>query len=388
MLSIFADLVENCIEVFIDDFSVFGSTFDSCLKNLDVVLRRCVETNLVLNWEKCHFMVTKGIVLGHKISECGIKVDKAKIEIIEKLPPPTNVKGIRSFLGHAGFYRQFIKDFSKIAKPLCKMLNKDTTFEFDKECEKAFDCLKEKLTTAPVITAPDWSIGFELMCDASDYAVGAVLGQSKEKLFYVIHYASKVLNDTQSNYTTTKKELLAIVYALEKFKAYLIGSKVTVYTDDAAIRYLLIKADLKPRLIRWMLLLQEFDLEIKDKKGSKNHVADHLSKLANEEVTARESEVIDEFLDEKLLMVQERPWFADMANFKAAGIIPETMDWQQRRKLLKDLNQYIWDDPYLFKMGVDNLLRRCVTNKKAQNILWHCYNSPYGGHFIGGANSC
>jgi len=266
-----------------------------------------VETNLVLNLEKCHFMVTEGIVLGHKISERGIEVDRAKVEIIEKLPPPTNVKGIRSFLGHAGFYRRFIKEFSKIAEPLCSLLNKDTTFEFDKECEKTFECLKKKLTTAPIITVPDWSIGFELMCDASDYAVGAVLGQRKEKLFYVIHYASKVLNDTQSNYTTTEKELLAILYALEKFRAYLIGSKITVYADHTAIRYLLTKPDSKPRLIPWMLLLQEFDLEIKDKKGSENPMAAHLSKLDNEEVTATESEVIDEFPNEKLLVVQDRP---------------------------------------------------------------------------------
>jgi len=170
-----------------------------------------VETNLVLNWEKYHFMVTEGIVLRHKISECGIEVDKAKVEIIEKLPPPINVKEIRSFLGHAGFYRRFIKDFSNIAKPLCNLLNKETPFSFDQECLAAFESLKEKLTIAPIIITADWSLSFKLMCDASDYAVGTVLGQRKGKLFYVIHYASKVLNDTQSNYTTTEKELLAIV---------------------------------------------------------------------------------------------------------------------------------------------------------------------------------
>jgi len=255
MLAIFVDLIDNCIEVFMDDFSVFGSSFNACLEILNLVLRRCVETNLVLNWEKCHFMVTKGIVLGHKIYERGIEVDNAKVENIEKLPPPTNVKGVKSFLDHAGFYRRFIKDFSKIAKPLCNLLNKEIAFNFDQEYEKAFDCLKGKLTTALVITTPDWSIGFEMMCDANDYAVGAVLRQRNEKLFYVIHYASKVLNDAQINYTTTEKELLAIVYALEKFRAYLIGSKVIIYTDHVAIRYLLTKPDSKPRLIRWMLLL-------------------------------------------------------------------------------------------------------------------------------------
>jgi hypothetical protein len=383
MQAIFSDLIEKCIEVFMDDFSVFGPSFDGCLRNLDTVLKRCVETNLVLNWEKCHFMVTEGIVLGHKISSKGIEVDKAKVEVIEKLPPPVNVKGIRSFLGHAGFYRRFIKDFSKIAKPLSNLLNKDKSFNFDHDCLTAFNNLKETLTTAPIIIAPDWSLEFELMCDASDYAVGAILGQRKNKIFHTIHYASKVLNEAQINYATTEKELLAIVYALEKFRSYLIGSIIVVYIDHAAIKYLITKSDSKPRLIRWMLLLQEFDLEIKDKKGTENLVADHLSRLMNKEVTKHELEVREEFPDEQLLMMQERPWFADMANYKASGLIPEDFNWHQKKKFLRDANQYVWDDPYLFKIGADNLLRRCVTTEEATSILWHCHNSPYGGHYNG-----
>ena len=143
MLAIFSDLVEKCIEVFMDDFSVFGVSFDNCLESLNVVLKRCVDTNLVLNWEKCHFMVTEGVVLGHKISYKGIEVDRAKVEVIEKLPPPVNVKGVRSFMGHAGFYRRFIKDFSKIAKPLSNLLVKDVAFRFDAECLQAFELLKQ-----------------------------------------------------------------------------------------------------------------------------------------------------------------------------------------------------------------------------------------------------
>ena len=126
-----------------------------------------------------------------------------------------------------------------------------------------------------------------LMCDASDYAVGAVLGQRKGKIFHTIYYASKILNDAQINYATTEKELLAIVYALEKFRSYLVGSKIVIYTDHATIKYLLCKADSKPRQIRWILLLQEFDLVIKDKKRFENVVADHLSRLVNEEVTLK-----------------------------------------------------------------------------------------------------
>nr|KYP32755.1 Retrovirus-related Pol polyprotein from transposon 17.6 [Cajanus cajan]KYP32757.1 Retrovirus-related Pol polyprotein from transposon 17.6 [Cajanus cajan] len=141
------------------------------------------------------------------------------------------------------------------------------------------------------------------MCDASDYAVGAVLRQRRTKIFHAIHYASKVLNEAQINYATTEKELLAIVFALEKFRSYLIGSKVVVFTDHAAIKYLLTKLDSKPRLIRWILLLQEFDLEIKDKSGKENLVADHLSRLINDEVTLKEREILEEFPDEKLFMV-------------------------------------------------------------------------------------
>ena len=172
----FLDMVEQIIEIFMDDFIVFGSSFNHCLSNLELVLERCEQTNFVLNWEKCHFMVKEGIVLGHRISFKGIKVDRAKIETVEKLPTPTSVKGVRSFLGHAGFYRRFIKDFSKISKLLSSLLVHGTPFEFQEECKKAFTVLKEKLVSAPIVVAPDWELPFELMCDASDYTVGAVLG--------------------------------------------------------------------------------------------------------------------------------------------------------------------------------------------------------------------
>ena len=197
-------------------------------------------------------------------------MDQAKVEVIKKLPPPANVKAIRSFLGHAGFYRRFIKDFSKIAKPLSNLLAADTPFVFDTACLQAFETLKAKLVTAPVISVPDWTLPFELMCDVSDHAIGAVLGQRHDKLLHVIYYASRVLNDAQKNYTTTEKELLAVVYAIDKFRSYLVGSKVIVYTDHAALKYLLTKQDSKPRLIRWVLLLQEFDIEIRDRKGTEN----------------------------------------------------------------------------------------------------------------------
>ncbi|GKA35126.1 putative nucleotidyltransferase, ribonuclease H [Tanacetum coccineum] len=255
MTVIFHDMVEDFIEVFMDDFSVFGNSFDQCLNNLDKMLDRCEETNLVLNWEKCHFMVKEGIVLRHNISGKGIEVDKAKIYVIVKLPYLSNVKGVRSFLRHAGFYRRFIKDFSMISKPMTQILMKDINFDFFEDCKKAFNKFKEKLTIAPIIISPDWNEPFELMCDASDFAVGAVLGQRIDGKFNPIYYASKTLNDAQAYYTITEKELLAVVFSFDKFRLYLILSKTIVYTDHSALKYLFSKQDAKPRLIRWVLLL-------------------------------------------------------------------------------------------------------------------------------------
>ena len=238
-----------------DDFSFLGKSFDNCLENLRLALIRCEETNLVLSWEKCHFMVKEDIVLGHQISETGIEVDKAKIETIEKLPPPSSMKGIRSFLGHTGFYRIFIKDFSKITKPLSNLLVQGAPFEFDDQCLKAFLFRKEKLVSAPIVVAPDWNLPLKLMCDASDYPIGAILGQKRERTFQVIYYASWTLIDVQLNYATNEKELLAIMFEFGKFRPYLIGDRVIVHTDHSAIKYLMTKKDVKPRLIRWVLLL-------------------------------------------------------------------------------------------------------------------------------------
>lgn len=366
-----------------DDFSIFGSSFDMCLKNLNSVLVRCEETNLVLNWEKCHFMVEEGIVLGHNISKHGMEVDKDKVQLIQNLPPPTSIKGIRSFLGHAGFYRRFIKDFSKVAKPLSALLMKGVAFDFDSNCVQAFDVLKKSLVTAPILVAPDWSLPFEIMCDASDTAVGAVLGQRKDKVFHTIYYASKTLNDAQLNYATTEKELLAIVFAFDKFHSYLVLSKVIVYTDHSALRHLLAKKDAKPRLIRWILLLPEFDLEIRDKKGVENVVADHLSRLecVNDESENNELEIDDWFPDEQLFVVENCPWYATFANYIVTDTLPPNMSFHQKKKFLSDVKHYLWEEQFLFKICADSMIRRCVAEAEMRPILSHCHDREVDGHF-------
>ena len=184
--------------------------------------------------------------------------------------------------------------------------------------------------------APDWSLPLELMCDASDYAIGVVLGQRKEKKLHVIYYASRTLTDTQLNYATTEKEMLAGIFAFNKFRSYLLGSKVVVYIDHAALKYLMNKKDSKPRLIRCVLLLQEFDIEIRDKKGSENVVDDHLSRLdSNQEEKDNQEPIKELFSDEILLAISHMcaPWFADIANLLSSGIIPKEFNSQQKKKL-------------------------------------------------------
>ncbi|GJV13750.1 reverse transcriptase domain-containing protein [Tanacetum coccineum] len=343
MMVIFHDMNEKTMEVFMDDFSVFGDSFSSCLSHLDTTLQRCEDTNLVLNWEKCYFMVKEGIVLGHKISKNGLEVDRAKVDVITKLPPSTTVKGIRNFLGHAGFYRRFIQDFSKIARPMTHLLEKDTPFIFSDECLASFKILKKRLTEAPILVSPDWDLPFELMCDASDYAVGAVLGQRKDKYFRPIHYASKTLSDAQTNYTVTEKELLVVVYAFEKFRSYLVLSKTIVYTDHSALKYLFNKQHAKLRLIRWVLLLQEFSIEIRNKKGAENLAADHLSRLENSYQGDRVGmEINDNFSHESLSMISlnpdnKPPWFADIANYLVGNVLVKGMSSQQKKKFFKDI---------------------------------------------------
>ena len=204
------------------------------------------------------------------------------------------------------------------------------------------------------------------MCDASDYAVGAVLGQTKDKKHHAIAYASKTLTRAQLKYATTKKELLAVVFAIDKFRSYLVGAKIIVYTDHA-----------KPRLIRWILLLQEFDIEIKDKKGVENSVADHLSRI---HFTNMQELPINDFLrDDMLLKVTDvTPWYVDIVNFMVAGYV---RPGENKKKLVYESKCHLWDDPYLYRVCADGLLRRCVPTAEGMRIIEKCHAAPYGGHY-------
>jgi hypothetical protein len=216
------------------------------------------------------------------------------------------------------------------------------------------------------------------MCDASDYTVAAMLGQSKDKKQYAISYSRKTLTQPQLNYATMEKELLAMVSAIEKFRSYLVGSKVILYTDHAALKNVLTMKDAKPRLIRWILLLQEFDMEIRDKMGVENSVADHLSCLQLEK--SAELPINDYMRDDTLLKVSTTdPWYANIVNYIVAGHIPLEVD---KKKIIRDSRLHLWDDPYLYQVYADGLLRRCIPAFETWKIPGCCHSSPYGGHYV------
>nr|GEX30699.1 reverse transcriptase domain-containing protein [Tanacetum cinerariifolium] len=259
------------------------------LSHLEKMLKWCEDTILCLNWEKSHFMVKEGIVLGHKISKNGIE------------------------------------DFSKISRPITHLLEKNTPFIFSDECIQAFETLKKKLTEAPILIAPDWDIPFELMCDASDFAIGAVLRQRHEKHFRPIHYTSKTMTEAELHYTTKEKEMLAMVYAFKIVCSYLILNKSIMYTDHSALKYLFAKKDSKARLLR-------------------------------------------------------TSWFADFANYHSRNFIVKGMSSHQKNQFFKDVKHYFWDDPFLFKICADQVIRRCVHGEEAVEIYKACQNGPTEGH--------
>ena len=197
------------------------------------------------------------------------------------------------------------------------------------------------------------------MCDSSDIAIGAVLEQREKGKPYVVYYARKTLNEAQRNYTTTKKELLAVVYALEKFQAYLVWLDIIIFTDHSALKYLLTKNNAKARLIRWVLLLQELNLQIRDKKVVENVIADHLSRLTIAHKTHNPL-INDEFSEESLLLVKKAPWYAHIPNYLAIGDLPEDWKAQDKKLFFEKIHSYYWEEPLFYKYYADQIIRRCV----------------------------
>ena len=283
MMNIFHDYLRKFLEVFIDDFAVYGETKEHA-QHLRMTFQRCRETGLKLHPGKCFFGVQEGILLGHKVSKKGIEVDKEKIAVWLAVAFPTNLTEVQGFLGCVGYYRRFIIHFSKVALALTLMLKKDSDFEPTAERMAAFNELKKRLAEAPVLVTPDWSKDFHVYVDVSGFCIGAVLSQlDQDEKDHPIYFASRQLAPAEKNYSPTDREALGIIYCCKKFRHYLLGYKVIFHTDHNALKYMVNKPDVTGRIARWVLLLQEFDYEVRIRPGKRHSNADFFSRIAGEE---------------------------------------------------------------------------------------------------------
>ena len=264
--------------VYLDDLIVFGSDLLEHNKNLNSVLLKLRYANLKLNTQKCHFLQRNLIYLGHKISDKGIEPDYSKIEVIKSFPVPNSVEDVKRFVAMANYYRRHIKDFAQISCPLNKLTRKGVVFNWNEECQDAFDSLKRAMASDLVLDYPNFSDDnqFQLTTDASGLALGAVLSNSNSR---PIAYASRCLNKPELNYSTIEKELLAVVCAVRHFRPYLYGRKFTIYTDHRPLVYLFSMIDPSSRLTKFRLALEEYDFDVVYIKGCDNVVADALSRI-------------------------------------------------------------------------------------------------------------
>nr|GEV65643.1 reverse transcriptase domain-containing protein [Tanacetum cinerariifolium] len=341
--------------------------------------------------EKLPVIIAKDLSMDEKTAlTTALKSHKCMMAIFHDMIEKTMEVFMDDFSVFDNSFQSYLSYLEKMLKRcedtnLCLKWEK-SHFMVKEECVETFQTLKRKLTKTPSLIAPDWDMPFELMCDASDFAISAVLGQHQDKHFRPINYASKIMTEAESNYTIIEKEMLAVVYAFEKFRSYLVMNKSIVYTDHSALKYLFAKKDSKVRLLRWVVLLQEFTFKVIDTKGAENLAADHLSRLENPHQNVLDpKEIKESFPLETLNLVSTRgnsstPWFADFTNYHTGNFVVKGMSSQQKSKFFKDVKHYFWDDPFLFKIYANQVIRRCVHGQEAIDILKACHYGPTEGH--------
>ena len=288
MNRVFRPYLYKFVIVFIDDILVYSSSKEEHAEHLRIVLQTLREHQLYAKFIKCQFWLDRVAFLGHVVSAEGISVDPQKIEAIVDWKPPTNVTEVRSFLGLAGYYRKFVEGFSKIATPLTKLTRKEEKFIWSEACQNSFDELKQRLTTAPVLTLPSGSEGFTVYCDASRQGLGCVLMQHDR----VIAYASRQLKKHEVNYPTHDLELAAIVFVLRIWRHYLYGVPCRIFTDHKSLQYLFSQKDLNMRQRRWIELIKDYDCTIEYHPGKANVVVDALSRKPSSSLAQLKAEYL------------------------------------------------------------------------------------------------
>jgi hypothetical protein len=285
MNSVFMDYLDKFVVVFIDDILIYSQNEQEHEEHLRKVLQRLRDFQLYAKLSKCVFWISEVLFLGHIINRDGLAMDPKKVAAILDWKTPKDVRGIKSFIGMAGYYRRFIEGFSKIARPMTALLAKKVELKWTPACQKSFETLKEKLTTTPVLILPDVHKPFSVYCDASYIGLGCLLMQEGK----VVAYSSRQLKVHEKNYPTHDLELAAVVHALKTWRHYLYGQKCDIYTNHKSLKYIFTQSELNMRQRRWLELINDYELEIHYHPGKANVVADALSRKSQVNMLAAHS---------------------------------------------------------------------------------------------------
>lgn len=343
-------------------------------------MERCRAARLALNPKKCRFMVPQGKLLGHIVYKAGLKTDPDKVRVIVQMEAPENVTGVKSFLGHVGYYRRFIKIFSQVSYPLDLLMRKGQPFVWAEEQEKAFRELKEWLVSSPILMYPDWDKEFHVHVDASNFAIGATLAQvGAHGLDHPVFFASRLLSKAERNYSTTKREALGMVYAVQKFRHYLLAMPFTFYVDHQALMYLVNKLIIQGRVSRWLLLLQEFTFTIIVRPRKSHVIANQLFRIQSGEPA--EDGVNEDFPNAHLFQIAIlSSWYEKIEDYLSTSTFPSDMPPAERRKIVLKSKTFQLINGLLHKMGPDQILRRCVVEEEIPGVLKEAHEGLAGGH--------
>ena len=375
---------------YLDDILIFSPSFESHLNHIDEVFKRLKSANLCLNKKKCHFVKPEIEYLGHILSPNGIKPNPEKVRAIQNMDPPTTVKGIRSFLGLAGYYRNFIPQFSAIARPLTKLISKNARFHWGTEAQEAFEYLKQKLVEAPILGYPDVTKPYSLYTDASDYSVGGILTQDSPEGEKVICYVSHQLTPNRLHYPVIEKECFAIIYCLTKLKQYLLGADVTVYTDHAPLKSLFTAEMKNTRVQRWAILLDEYNVKIKYRQGIHNGRADMLSRLR---IKPTKDEIEQ---SNNIVAIEQVPQPVEFINLDCDLDINEAQETDRHCRHIREVlnknnndsiaSQYVVKDMLLYHIGKENrfetepFLQLVIPETLKGDLIKAMHSSIGGGH--------
>ncbi|KAL3681416.1 hypothetical protein R1sor_024372 [Riccia sorocarpa] len=367
------------LKLYLDDLCAHGPRVTH-ISTLRATFEACRKARISLNPDKCFFGASCGPLLGLLVSRAGTSINPRKIDCILQIPIPETVRDLRKFLGCTGYYRRFIFRYAVITTPLTALLQDLVDFFWSEHCQASFELLKLKLVEAPIIRSPDWTLPFHMLVDTSTTATGSVLSQLDENnKDHPIYYASRQLSKAERNYAATELECLGMIFSVQKFRHYLLGTQFVLHVDHQALRYIVNRPSRSGKLARWMLLLHEYTFTVEYKPRTLHINADYLSRLPGDpSPTAIDTEPIDFSL---LSITTQAPWTEQIKHYLSTGNTPTDLSTGKTKTFHLNVLSFTVISGTLYRMGPDHVLRRDLDTDEIPVVLKSCHSDEAGGHF-------